>query len=299
MFKLGVAMLLGWVLNRQKVLDAGSNKSLSGLVVNVTSPALVIYSVCSTQRVNAEAVKLFGFGVILYAVLPLMAAGLVWLLRTAPDKRSVYQLLLVFGNVSFMGFPVVHALYGEQAIFYINLLHIPFTLMIFTYGVWLLRGRGEGMGQALGIGDLLSPGLLSGALSLVIYFFQVPVPGFVANALGFVGQVTSPLSMLLIGSMIADFSLRDLFAERKLFPLAIAKLLVFPLAGYGVARLLFSDPMMVGIITVSLAMPSGTLCAMVGQQYGAPSQASSAALGVFISTVLSMVSIPLVILGLS
>lgn len=299
MFRLGFAMLLGYVLNKTRVINAETNKGLSGMIVNVTSPALAIYAVAGQQQVNAEVLKLVGFGAALYLVLPVLALGAALLLRPARDVRSVYQLLLVFGNVSFMGFPVAQAVYGEQAIFYINILNIPFTLMIFTYGVRLLRGRGEGIDAAFSWGDVFSPGFLSALISLAVYFARLPLPAFVVNALGFVGGLTTPLSMMVIGSMMAAFSFREVFAEKKLYLMAALKLVAMPVAGYFLARLLFADPVLVGVITLSLAMPSGALCAMVGQQYGTVRQANTAALGVFITTILSMLSIPLVILALS
>ena len=298
MFKLCITMLLGVVLNRLKVINEEGNKTLSRLIVEVTSPALAIYAVCGQTEVNAEVFKLVGFGAILYLVLPVVAFGIALLLKPPRELRGVYQLLLVFGNVSFMGFPVVQALYGEQAIFYMNVLNIPFTLMIFTYGVRLL-----GAGQLSGASKLraehfLSPGFISAVLSLMVYFLRIPVPTALSGTLGFVGNLTTPLSMLAIGSMIANFSPRELFSERKLFVLTVVKLLAMPLGGFALARILFADPVMVGTVTLSLAMPSGALCAMVSRQHGSDLQANSAALGVFITTLLSMLSIPLIIFTL-
>jgi len=297
MFKLCVTMVLGVVLNKIKILNDDSNKTLSRLIVEVTSPALAVYAVCGQNAINAEVLKLVGFGAAIYLTLPLIAYGLTLLMKPDRPLRGVYQMLLIFGNVSFMGFPVVQALFGEQAIFYINILNIPFTLMIFTYGVRLLSVGKQG-GGALKISHFLSPGFLAAVISLLIYFLRIPVPSMIAGTLGLVGGLTTPLSMLVIGSMIANFSFRDLFLEKKLFLLSLLKLIAMPIAGFAVARLLFSDPIMIGTITLSLAMPAGTLCAMVSRQYGNDLQANTAALGVFITTVLSLLSIPLVILVL-
>ena len=298
MVKLTFAMVLGIVLNKAKVFTHETNKSLSSLIVNVTSPALAIYSVSNQNQINAEVLKLVGFGAVLYLALPILALGVILLMRPPRDRRGVYQMLLVFGNVSFMGFPVVEALYGSQAIFYINILNIPFTLLIFTYGVRLLRERGVGEPAAFKMSEVFSPGFVSAILSLCIYFLRIPMPGFAVSSLGFIGSLTTPLSMLVIGSMIADFSLRDFFAQKQLFWLMLIKLLAMPLAGFWVAGLLFQDPVLVGTVTLSLAMPSGALCAMVSRQYGNDAQANTAALGVFITTVVSMVTIPLLIFAL-
>ena len=299
MVKLSFAMLLGFVLFRTKIVNAETNKSISGMIINVTSPALVLYSVCGQNEINAETGKLVGFGVLLYLLMPLLAFGIVWLMRAQREKRGVYQLLLVFGNVSFIGFPIVQAIYGEQAIFYMNILNIPFTLLIFTYGIRILHDQNTTAGTAFNSREIFSPGLIAGVLSLLIYFFRIPIPDMAANALGFIGGMTTPLSMVVIGSIIAGFQFRELFSDAKLYVLSFIKLLLIPLIGFFVIRLVFQDKMLVGIITLSLAMPSGSLCAMVSQQYGNRSQADTAALGVFITTVFSMVTIPLVIVCLS
>lgn len=299
LFRLGLAMLLGYILNKARIINADTNKSLSGMIVNVTSPALAIYAVAGQHEVNAEVVKLLGFGAVMYVLLMLLVYGVVLLIRPARDLQGVYQMLLVFGNVIFMGLPVIQSMYGEQAVFYLNILNLPFPLLIFTYGVWLLRGRNADAGARSLLRVAVSPGFLGGILSVVIYFTRLALPTFVVNALGFIGGLTTPLSMMVVGSMMAAFTFGDLFREKKLYLVALLKLLVMPAAGFAVARLLFQDPMLVGVITASLAMPSATLCAMVGEQHGTGRQPGTIALGVFITTILSMASIPLVILLLA
>jgi malate permease and related proteins len=105
--------------------------------------------------------------------------------------------------------------------------------------------------------------------------------------------VTTPLSMIVLGSMIAELPVRELFTERKLFLLSAFRLLLFPALGFLVARLFFSDAMLVGVIAVTLGMPAGTMCAMVSRQYGSAAQADTAAKGVFLTTALSVITLPL------
>lgn len=299
MFRLGFAIVIGYVLNKKRMINAQTNKSISAIIVNVSNPALVIYAVTGQQEVNAEVIKLIGFGAVLYLLLPLAALAAVLLIKPKLDERGVYQMLLVFGNIIFMGFPIVQAMYGNQAILYLNILNLPFTLLIFTYGVRLLRGRQGGIGGGFTVKDLLTPGFLSALASLIIYLTRLKLPGFLVNALGFVGGLTTPLSMIVLGSMMAAYSFRDILRTKKLYLLSFVKLLVMPAAGYVLARLLFSDPVLVGVITISLAMPSATLCAMLGEQYGTEQQAGLAAQGVLMTTILSLVSIPLVIFALT
>ena len=296
MFKLCAAMLAGFGMKKAKILSDETNAGLSGMIITVTCPALIIYSVCKQTEVNLDVVKLVGVGAIIYALLlPILAIAMVrYLIRPEKEMHGTYQLLLVFANVTFMGFPVAQALYGERAIFYMNIFNIPFSLLIFTYGVRLVQAGGEQQAK-FKLRDILSPGFLSGILSLLIYFLQIRLPTVLVSTLGFVGNITTPLSMIVIGSMIGNFSFSTMFKERKLFLLSLIKLVVFPALGFLFARTIFKDPMLAGIITISLGMPCASLSAMVSNQYGNEKQADIAALGVFISTLLSIATIPIML----
>ncbi len=296
--KLFLAVVIGYVLNRKKILGPEATKGISGLIVNVTCPALVLYSVTRQEGAGGDVLLLVAFGVAMYAVLPFLAKLLARPTARGPGGDGVFQMMLVFANVNFMGFPVVQAIYGEGAIFYDNLLHLPFFVLLFTYGIRLLRGKREA-GARIRVGDILTPGLLAGLASLAVYFLRVPVPPLVVESLGFIGGITTPLSMIAVGSILADFDFRDILSDRRLFYIAFVKLVALPLAGWLLAGLVFRDPMMVGLVTISLGMPAASLCAMLGRQYGGPERGKTAALGVLLTTALSFVTIPVLIVLLS
>lgn len=296
MFKLLVAISIGYVLNKKNVLNEHVNKSISSLIINVTCPALIIYSVCKQEAVNSEVLKLLGFGGLIYLVLPILSMLIIRMLRVKKSSRGVYELLLIFANVSFMGFPVVQAVYGEKAVFFINILNMPFNLLIFTYGIWLIQ-RNSHTKLKLDYKNFVSIGVISSVISLFIYFLQIPMPSFLTEALGFIGGITTPLSMIAIGGIIADFSIREIASEKKMILLSIVKLAIFPFIGYFAAKIIFQDPTLVGVITLSLGMPSGALCVMMCQKHGADAKVAS--IGVFMTTMLSLLTIPVILMLLS
>ena len=255
--KLFLAVVIGYVLNRKKILGPEATKGISGLIVNVTCPALVLYSVTKQEGAGGEVLLLVLFGAGMYVVLPFLARLLALPTRRGPGGDGVFQMMLVFANVNFMGFPVVQALYGEGAIFYDNLLHLPFFVLLFTYGIGLIRGKREA-GTRIRVGDILTPGLLAGLASLAVYFLRIPVPSLAVESLGFIGGITTPLSMIAVGSILADFDFRDIFSDKRLFYIAFLKLAALPLAGWFAASLVFRDPMMVGLVTISLGTVSYT-----------------------------------------
>ncbi len=319
LFKLFFLLVLGYVLFRRHILDEHANKAISALIVNATSPALVLGSLSATAGTSrGEVMKLVFFGIGLYILLPLMAWLVVRLFKVDLKKRGTVQLLLVFGNTGFMAIPILQALYGDVAVFYCNILNLPFNLMIFTYGVYLLhlssvkeasedaakepakgfagRGRLPFSGPALRK-MLLTPGIICSVLALILYFCNLQLPRILGETFQFIGNVTPPLSMLVIGSVLAEYPLRAMFSDLKIDLILVLKLLLFPVLVLVFSRLVFTDPVMIGINTLTFGMPCASMCVMLSKEHGGDSQVASS--GVVFTTILSLLTIPIIYLVLS
>ena len=306
LFKLFFLLVLGYVLFRCHVLDAKANKAISALIVNATSPALVLGSLAATGATSrGEVLKLGFFGIGLYILLPIMAYLTVRLFRVDLKKRGTVQLLLIFGNTGFMAIPVLQTLYGDVAVFYCNILNLPFNLMIFTYGVYLLQFSGrskEETGEGFSLKGpalrkmLLTPGIICSVLALILYFANLQLPKVLSETFLFIGNVTPPLSMLVIGSVLAEYPLKSMFSDLKVNLILVLKLLLFPVLILVLSRLIFSDPVVVGIATLTFAMPCASMCVMLSKEHGGNSQTASS--GVVFTTLLSLLTIPIVYLVL-
>ncbi|WP_099469798.1 AEC family transporter [Konateibacter massiliensis] len=289
MFKLFALLLLGYFFNKKKYFDEDTNARLSNMVVQFTAPALIISSVCNIEAANKmEVLKIVGIGVIIYIVMPILAFLIVKLIRVEKDKAGIYQMLIIFSNCSFMSYPIVQALYGDAAIFYNTLFHMPFNILIFTYGEYLLA-KDEG-GVKVKLKDILSPGLLAALAAALIYFAEIPVPSFIAETASFLGGITTPMSMIILGSVLGNYPIKDLFNEKKLYLVAVIKLIVIPIAVWLIFKNVFTDPIIIGVATLSMGMPAASMCVMLSLKY--EGQEKTASVGVFLTTLLSMVSIP-------
>lgn len=292
LFKVFALILSGYFLNRKKVLDSRVNAGLSALIVYLTDPALIISSICHVDPSGkGDVLRLLLLGIGIYLLLPVIAWILVRLFRIPRNKRGAFSLLLIFANTGFMAIPVLKSLYGDVVVFYSSILNLPFSLMIFSYGLYLMS-KDSGQGLTLSWKKFISPGILSSVLALIIYFCGLTLPDFLVEALSFVGDTTPPLSMILLGSILAEYPAKNLFGDKKLNLMMVLKLtlipaLIFPLA-YWVFR---GDPAMVGFTTLTFGMPSATLNAMLCKQYGGDTR--TAVVGVVFSTALSMLTIPL------
>lgn len=285
-------ILIGYIINKAGILNHTINMGLSELVVKVTCPALVISSVCvdlPTESTNTVWLILF-LGVCLYLFYVLIAKVIVIPFRLSKADSAIYQMMLTFSNNVFIGYPLAKVLYGDAAIFYMSLLHMPFNLLIYTYGVYLTN-QGSGKQVKLTAKDLISPGLISSVLALVIYLGRIPVPNPLVDILAFVAAPTTMLSMLIIGSSLAMISLEGILREYKLFFLSIIRLILMPLLVYSAAGFIVSDPVILGLLTLSAGLPAASMIVMLASQYDGNTRVSS--LGIFITTLFSIVTIPL------
>ena len=297
MAKLLFAMALGFFLYKKGILDDHVNKKLSALIINATCPILILTSVTSVEGGNSrDVILLLIAGVVAYILLPFISLAICKLLRVPKDCEGTYRCMLIFSNCSFMGYPVVEAIFGTFAIFYTTIFHFGFNILFFSYGQFLMA-KDAGEAKKFEVKRLINGGLIAGLLALILYFTGIQLPEVVVEPLKFVGNVTTPLSMIVIGSNMAGYALGDVFREKKMYIMAAIRLIVMPLIGFAVIRLVTSDPVIVGIVTVTLGMPVASLVAMGSSAYEKQGKAGS--ISVALSTILSMVTIPLMVLLLN
>lgn len=311
MLKLLFAMMIGYYLRKKNILNQQCNKNFSSLIIYVSSPALIIHAINSRSEVNGQTVYYFLFiGTLIYLALIPVSYFLAKILKVKKHRRGTASAILIFSNSSFMAIPVCQAFYGDYSIFYISLLLLPFNLLLFTYGFYLLGKDKILMQNSQNIASskinktsskntnnykkLINPGLLSSLFAIFMYISNFHLPAAIDNSLAFVASITMPLSMITIGASLAEYKMKEIFSIKSLYPLIFIRLVLLPLA---IRAIFFVLPMpndLIPIITMIFAMPVASMVVMISTDLGADIEYSSAA--VAISTICSMLTIPLMAL---
>ena len=223
-------MSVGFVGSKIGMITEETSKRLSAIVVNIANPAMILVSGISDERMEGrELLSLTVVILAIYAVLLLLAYLLPALLRVDPKSRGVYQAMTVFSNIGFMGYPIIAALYGSSAVLYGALYSIPFNILIYTFGVSALRKKENGAEKKkLSLKEVLNIGVITSIISLILYLWQIRVPGFLTDTLSYLGNLTAPLSMMVIGASMTSISLRELFTDVRLLLFSLIKLLLIP-----------------------------------------------------------------------
>ena len=285
-----VYMMIGYVACKKEYFDQEFGKKLSWLVVNVANPMLAISAVVNNEEQIAK--KDFYVTVLLaicfYAFFLILAQILPRLIGVQKSDIGVYKMMTTFNNIGFMGFPVIAAVYGNGALIYAVPFSIMFNILCYTWGIQTLCGGGERGNWK----RIINIGTISGIISIVLFFMQIPVPKMICSLSAGLSNLTGPLSMLVIGISIAAMELKDLFTDVKLLKFALIKLLAVPVAAMLLVCQVIDNQLICEVFLVMMATPAASMCAMLSQQYGGDYEL--AAKGVALTTILSVVTMPIV-----
>lgn len=292
MLELVIIMIIGYGLALFKLLDKSFSEKLSWLVVNISMPMLIIASVLGKEGNFKEVLVYLGYGTAFYLVSIPIAYICCKMLFVKKKNMGTYQFMLIFSNCSFMGYPIASAVLGMDSVFYMSVFNMPFNVLAFSYGIFLLA-NGSDRGAGFNLRKLINPGIIASVLAIVIYAMGIKLPRFVGNTFESVGGLTTPLSMLVLGITLAQLPVTELFNEIRLYPISLIRLVGLPFLTYYVMSLFTSNSMMLGVAVVTAGMPVASMTVMLATLYGG--NVKLASVGVFITTVLSVVSVPLVL----
>lgn len=290
MLVLFILMLVGVCCRKCGIFNDESNKRISALVLNVANPALVLSSGINQESAigGMEFVKTFVLAWVMFGALMVIAHFIPRIIRADISEYGTYKSMTIFSNIGFMGFPVIAALFGTEALLYASLFLIPFNVLIYTYGISVMKGEKTGFQ----LRKILNVGVVSCIVTLIIYLTKLPIPIVVENAVVSVSGLAAPLSMMIIGDSLTKVNLKKLFCNARMLVFSGIKLLVIPLVGVSVIKLLGLNPMLTGVCMVMLSTPVGSMNAMLAQQYGGDYELASQ--GVTITTLLAVITMPLV-----
>lgn len=292
MMKLFFILCLGYILNKTGIFDAHVNRKISSMIVNVTCPLLIISSVSSIQSDHRAFVfLLIGISFVMYFCFILAAKLITAVLPFLKKDRSVYECMCIFANTSFMGFPVIESVLGTEAIFYAAMLHMAFDLFIYTYGVFCLNKAKEE--NSFHLKQLISPGLILSSAAIVLYVLQLQLPDVILSTCSMIGSVTSPLSMMIIGSSLAMYPLKTCFNDLHSYLFAGVRLLLIPSVTALICRLLSIDSYYAAIAIITTGMPVASMVLMMASQFNANKEVVTRC--IVVTTLLSVITIPLIV----
>ena len=293
MLKLFLLLILGFVLFKCHIFDEYTNKKISALIVNVDSPMLIISSIAGVEGSNKSIVFLMiGAGILMYIGFIILGKIINRIFPFPKKDWPVYECMVVFANTGFMGYPVLLDVFGQEAVFYASLIHMAFNFFVYTYAIMCLT-KGDDSEFKLNFKQLLTPGIILIFVGIFIYLFDIQLPSVLMDTINSVGSLTAPLSMMMIGSSLAVYPIKDSFTDWRSYVFAFVRLMIVPFVTMIMCRLLHIDAYYANITIITNAMPVGSMVLMLATQYNA--NVKIVTRNIVVSTLLSVITIPIVV----
>lgn len=293
MLKLFLLLVLGFVLFKCHIFDEYTNKKISALIVNVASPMLIISSIAGVEGNDKSIVFLMiGAGILMYIGFIILGKIINRIFPFPKKDWPVYECMVVFANTGFMGYPVLLDVFGQEAVFYASLIHIAFNFFVYTYAILCLT-KSDDSEFKLNFKQLLTPGIVLIFIGILIYLFDMQLPSVLMDTINSIGSLTAPLSMMMIGSSLAVYPIKDSFTDWRSYVFAFVRLIIVPFMTMIVCRLLHINPYYANITIITNAMPVGSMVLMLATQYNA--NVKIVTKNIVVSTLLSVITIPIVV----
>ena len=292
MIELFLIMGVGYICYKVKYIDIKSAKKMNILLLNVTTPCLILGSV-STGEVPYEKSTIFTILLIaflMYIILPFVAFILNKLLKVEKENFGLYLFMTVFSNIGFMGYPVVKTIFGNNAVFLCSLFNMVFGLFAYSLGIYLFNlDKGESI--KFEIKEMINPAMIASIIALFIFLLNIKLPMLIIDTFVTIGNITTPLAMILIGSSLATMPVKEIFQEYKLYPYTLIKQIIIPLLLLILLKPILTDPLILGITVVVFAMPVGNISNIFANRFDGNYQLASKS--IFITTICSFITIPI------
>lgn len=286
-------IVVGYAARKIKVMDDAAVGHFSAFILNISLPALILNSLQKdfSPELLASSGKMLLLSFVIYGAAFALAALWTLVLRPPEKEKAVHQYSLIFSNVGFMGFPVVEAVMGRDALFHLSIFNIPFNLLAFSVGAWLLA-RNSSRPLRLTWRTFVNPSVIATLAGFVAFLFSIRYPAFIAKTLKMTGDITSPLSMVVIGAVLARTPLSQVFGRWRVYVSVAARLFLVPALIWLALRALGFQGLELVLPVLVFAMPTAANTTILATVYEA--DAGTAGSLVFLSTLASVISIPLI-----
>jgi len=292
-------ILVGFVIGEKGWFDDKSRGLLAKLVTQVALPCYMLYTI--TQRFTAadllKMLPALRFPALSMVVLLGIATGVARIFAVSQDHRGLFISMFFNSNTIFVGLPINQALFGDASIPYVLIYYMCNTTFFWTLGTYLIQRDGEGEAQfdlKTSLKKVFSPPLMGFLLGLVLVMLQIKLPAFLASDLQYLGNLTTPLSMIFIGLSVSHVGVKQLVLGKDQLLILLGRFLVAPLLMATIVYWVPLPSLMKQVFIIQSAMPVMTNAPVVARLYGADSD--YAAVMVTETTLATMVVIPILML---
>ncbi|MCR1951661.1 MULTISPECIES: AEC family transporter [unclassified Clostridium] len=283
-------ILIGVYGTKKNIINEGVNRGLRRILLEITLPLLVINSFSFTfnEGMGRNVISAF-----IYSVLFMILGGIISFILLKPfkgEKKKILHFANFFSNCGFIGFPIINSIFGAEGVVYTSIFNMVFTIFLWTYGVMIFSDKlsKENIKKVL-----LNPSIIAVYIGIPIMIFNIKLPIAILDTTKIVGDMTAPISMIIVGSILAKVKIKSIFKEVSVYYGALIKLIVIPLAIYMIKLIIKDNSNVIDTMIIIQAMPAAAMTSIFAADFD--KEKEYGAIVVFVTTLLSIVTIPIIV----
>lgn len=282
-----ILIIIGFICGKTGVVTAEGKKVLSNLLVTIIMPAMILNSYLSEFDPNVLSNLLLAFGLSTVAMLLAMAISCLVSFKLKTPNKKVLWFAFSFSNAAYMGFPLVKGLFGDEGLLYASAFATMFNVIVWSVGYAVISGEMNAKQVAKSVGK--NPVTYAVILGLIIYLGRIPVPEVVKQPISLVGAMTTPLSMIIIGAMIAGSKVKAILGNKEVWLSVVVRLVLIPVINFGLFYILGIGGMVASVVLIQAACPTAATTSVLAIQFGHDESVGAGT--VVLSTICSIVTL--------
>ncbi len=296
---------IGFYAYRRKLINDTASRGISALIVNVTNPCLMAYSMLSSEvRISGRTLYEGILSVIITYAFLLIVAWLLNIIFKVEDKEKYcYWMLCVFGNTGFIGIPLTSAVLGVDSLVFVCFHNLLYCLLLYTVAARKIENAAAAEGTIDGsekkkgfmsLVVLVNVGTVSAVAALVIYLNGLELPDVIMTTMDYAGRATTFLSMVIVGVAVSKMSPKKVLKNVRLIGFSLVRLIVIPVIAIFILKAFIKDDLIICTAALMLAVPAGNMPYIMANRHKLPAETISD--GIVLTTLLSVITIPIVTL---
>lgn len=286
-----IIMGMGVVIGKKGLVDEQMSNKISTLVLSFTFPCLIIASMDRdfNMKMFRNSMILIAFSLAICIVVLIVIEVETRIRKVAPKEMSARHFLMMFGNTSFMGIPILTALYGNDGVFYAAVMNVVFNFFMFSYGIFVLCREEHPKFNKI----FVNPGFIGTVIGFVLFISPISLPYVIHRPIEWCGDMTIPLALIVAGTIISRNKIRDIIRPASVWYTSIIRIVIYPLIMIPIFLLFGVNHYILSIVVIIFATPAPlTAGAFVGNYGGDGFFASKV---VVLSNLLSLVTMTVMI----
>lgn len=287
-------ILVGVYGAKKKIITPQINKGLIDILIQITLPLMILSSFIFTydDSIKSNAIKTFYYSIAAYIIVILVSYLL--LLPIKNDKKIVLHFANVFTNTGYVGFPILNSIYGAEGIVYGSIFNMFFVIFVWTYGIILYKGNFQKKELKSELKKILmNPSIISVCVGVIIMIFNIQLPGAILSSIRNIGNITGPLSMIIIGVIISDVEIKKYIKDWTIYYGITTKLILIPSIIYLISLLILETSKAVNTVIIMTAMPASAMTSILAESFD--KEKDYAAVIVSVTTLLSLITVTILL----